>query len=103
MFAQISLRDSLGGFVDLDSHFKVSPGDQLMIIAYMSQEVSGLSAQTGDAYMRLNIGGQTRTIDRSPITGEDTPQRLIFHYTVEEGVSGRFIFPRNGLIYREWL
>ena len=68
-----------------------------MIIAYMSQEVSGLSAQTGDAYMRLNIGGQTRTIDRSPITGEDTPQRLIFHYTVEEGVSGRFIFPRNGL------
>ena len=95
--AQISLRNSSGGFVDLGSHFKVSPGDRFTIIAYMSQAVSGLSAQTGDAYMRLNIGGQTRTIDRSPITGEDTPQRLIFHYTVEEGVSGRVTFPRNGL------
>ena len=95
--AQISLRNSSGGFVDLGSHFKVSPGDWLTIIAYMSQAVSGLSAQTGDAYMRLNIGGQTRTIDRSPISGEDTPQRLIFHYTVEEGVSGRVTFPRNGL------
>ena len=95
--AQISLRNSSGGFVDLGSHFKVSPGDRFAIIVYMSQEVSGLSAQTGEVYMRLNIGGQTRTIDRSPITGEDTPQRLIFHYTVEEGVSGRVTFPRNGL------
>ena len=94
---QISLKGPYGGFVDLGSSFIASAGDRLTIIAYMSQEVSGLSAQTGEAYMRLNIGGQTRTIDRSPFRGEETPDRLVFHYTLKAGDSGRVTFPRNGM------
>ena len=94
---QIALRGPYGGFVDLGSSFIASAGDQLTIIAYMSHKVSGLSAQTGEAYMRLNIGGQTRTIDRSPFSGEETPNRLVFHYTLKAGDSGRVTFPRNGL------
>ena len=94
---QIALRGPYEGFVDLGSSFIASPGDQLTIIAYMSHEVSGLSAQTGEVFMRLNIGGQTRTIDRSPFSGEETPNRLVFHYTLKAGDSGRVTFPRNGL------
>ena len=94
---QIALRGPHEGFVDLGSSFITSAGDQLTIIAYMSHEVSGLSAQTGEVFMRLNIGGQTRLLDRSPFSGEETPNRLVFHYTLEAGDSGRVTFPRNGL------
>ena len=93
----ISLKDNYGGFIDLGSRFTVSVGDSIAVIAYMSKEVSGLSARNGEVSMRLNIGGQTRLLHRSPFSGENTPKRLIFHYTVEEGVSGRVTIPRNGM------
>ena len=94
---KIALQDSYQGSVDLGSLFKVSPGDLIAVIVYMSEEISGLSATTGEVSMRLNIGGQTRLLHRSPFRDENNPERLIFHYTVEAGLSGNVTFPRNGI------
>ena len=93
----LALQDSSQESVDLGSLFKVSPGDLIAVIAYMSEEISGLSATTGEVSMRLNIGDQTRLLHRSPFRDENNPERLIFHYTVEAGVSGNVTFPRNGM------
>ena len=93
----LALQGSGQESVDLGSLFKVSPGDLIAVIAYMSEEISGLSATTGEVSMRLNIGGQTRLLHRSPFRDESNPERLIFHYTVEAGLSGNVTFPRNGM------
>ena len=93
----LALQGSSQESVDLGSLFKVSPGDLIAVIVYMSEEISGLSATTGEVSMRLNIGDQTRLLHRSPFRDENNPERLIFHYTVEAGLSGRVTFPRNGM------
>ena len=94
---KIALQGSSQESVDLGSLFKVSPGDLIAVIVYMSEEISGLSATTGEVSMRLNIGGQTRLLHRSPFRDENNPERLVFHYTVEAGLSGNVTFPRNGI------
>ena len=69
----------------------------------MSEEVEDLSILNGDVRMRLNIGSQTRTLLRVSFQGgcyldcDETPNRLVFHYTVEAGVSGRITVPSNGM------
>ena len=94
----LALQDGYQGSVDLGSRFTVSVGDTIAVTAHMSEGVSGLSATTGEVSMRLNIGGQTRLLlHRSPFVDEDNPERLVFHYTVEAGLSGNVTFPRNGM------
>ena len=87
----------IGHFVTPGSNFEASVGNIMSIIVYMSEGVSGLSATHGEARMRLNIGSQTRTLYRSPFSGESSPNKLRFHYTVEEGVSGGVTIPHNGM------
>ena len=87
----------IGHFVTPGSNFEASVGNIMSITVYMSEGVSGLSATHGEARMRLNIGSQTRTFYRSPFSGESSPNKLRFHYTVEEGVSGGVTIPHNGM------
>ena len=91
----------IGHFVTPGSNFEASVGNIMSITVYMSEGVSGLSATHGEARMRLNIGSQTRTLYRSPFSGESSPNKLRFHYIVEEGVSGGVTIPRNGMFIED--
>ena len=88
-------------FINSGSSFEASVGDLISVIVYMSEEVEDLSILNGDVRMRLNIGSQTRTLLRVSFQTcfgcKETPNRLVFHYTVEEGVSGRITVPSNGM------
>ena len=91
--------DPNGEFISSGSNFEATVGDVISITAYMSKGVSDLSSLNGDVRMNLNIGSRSRTLtlSRSAFNGENTPNRLVFLYTVEEGVSGRVTVPRNGM------
>ena len=92
-------------FINSGSSFEASVGDLISVIVYMSEEVEDLSILNGDVRMRLNIGSQTRTLLRVSFgvcynNCKETTDRLVFHYTVEEGVSGRITVPSNGNVCR---
>ena len=97
----MSFKKQNESFFDLGSSFDASEGDILEVIVDMSKRVSGLYSYSGDVRMRLNIGSQTRTLHRAHFGGssrlDSDPIRLVFHHTVEAGVSGRITFPLNGM------
>ncbi len=97
----MSFKKQNESFFDLGSSVDVSVGDILEVIVDMSKRVSGLYSYSGDVRMRLNIGSQTRTLHRAHFGRssrlDSDPIRLVFHYTVEAGVSGRITFPLNGM------
>ena len=83
--------------VPLRGRFTVPEGRSIHVVVHMSKGVGGLNWKN-DARMRLQVGGQTRILDRVHYKSDGgAPSVLRFFYNVEAGDSGRITFPENGI------
>ena len=94
---------SNGEFVSSGSSIEVSEGHSIGVHVYMNKPVTGITSLHYAPKMRLQIGGQTRTLSwyTNGSCGHSgcthSTSKLMFFYNMEAGDTGSITFPTNGM------
>ena len=100
------LVDNRGSFVAPGSRIEVSEGHSFDVRVFMSKNVTGITSLRYAPRMRLQIGGQTRTLPWytnvqcnfvSPGPCLISTSELKFFHNIEAGDTGTITFPTNGM------